>query len=118
MKIYSFLHQNFYCSYLNILPLHIPDNLDFGAINSSNNPLVTFTSDDSTHRQCFNVTITDDEKLEDIEQFTLNLTLAAITGREVNISIDPSVSVVEIIDEDGELLFRTNNFRCYFCLLK
>ena len=58
----------------------------------------------STHRQCFNVTIMDDETLEDTEQFTLNLTLAAITGREVNITIDPSISVVEIIDEEGELL--------------
>ena len=73
-------------------------------INSSNNPLVNFTSNNSTHRQCFRVAIIDDESLEETEEFTLNLTLANVTGRGVQIIVDPSVSVVEIIDEDGELV--------------
>ena len=57
-----------------------------------------FTSDPSTHRQCFNVTIIDDEALEDTERFNLDLTLAG--GSTVPVVVDPTVSEVEIIDID------------------
>ena len=68
---------------------------------SANNPLVPFTSDPSTHRQCFNVTIIDDEVLEDTESFTLSLTLAE--GSTVPVVVSPNVSEVEIIDQDSKL---------------
>ena len=59
-----------------------------------------FTSDPSTHRQCFNVTITDDEALEDTERFRLNLTLAE--GSNIPVVVNPDISEVEIVDEDSE----------------
>ena len=62
---------------------------------------MAFTSDPSTHRQCFNVTITDDLVLEDTERFSLTLTLA--DGSNVPVVVDPDVSEVEIIDNDGLL---------------
>ena len=63
---------------------------------------MAFTSDPSTHRQCFNVTIIDDEALEDTERFNLSLTLRNTFPRGLNIIIDPDFSVVEIADEDGK----------------
>ena len=61
---------------------------------------MAFTSDPSTHRQCFNVNITDDLVLEDTERFSLTLTLA---DGNVPVVVDPDVSEVEIIDDDGVL---------------
>ena len=61
---------------------------------------MAFTSDPSTHRQRFNVTITDDLVLEDTERFNLTLTLA--DGSNVPVVVDPDVSEVEIIDDDGK----------------
>ena len=75
------------------------DATDYAEFSSSNNPLVTFTSDPSTHRQCFNVTITDDKALEDTETFSLRLALAGVPS--VPVFISPDVSEVEILDEDG-----------------
>ena len=57
-----------------------------------------FTSDPSTHRQCFDVTIFDDNILEDTETF--NLTLSLVSGSSVPVTILPDVSEVEIVDED------------------
>ena len=72
---------------------------DYNEINSSNNPLVPFTSaDPSTHRQCFNVNITDDDVLEDTERFSLTLSL--IDGSSVPVTVLPDTSEVEIVDED------------------
>ena len=62
---------------------------------------MAFTSDPSTHRQCFNVNIIDDLVLEDTERFSLTLTLA--DGSNVPVVVDPDVSEVEIIDDDGLL---------------
>ena len=76
------------------------DENDYGEFTSSNNPLVAFTSDPSTHRQCFEVNITDDGVLEDTERFNLLLTLA--DGSNVPVLVDPDVSEVEIIDVDSK----------------
>ena len=58
-----------------------------------------FTSDPSTHKQCFNVTIINDGALEDTEIFGLNLTLVSSTVPGP-VLVDPDTSVVEIIDRD------------------
>ena len=58
-----------------------------------------FTSDPSTHRQCFNVTIIDDDNLEDTERFSFNLTL--VGDSIVPVNVIPYVSTVEITDNDG-----------------
>ena len=71
---------------------------DYVEITSSNNPLVAFTSDSSTHRQCFTVNITDDRVLEDTERFSLSLSLA--DGSTVPVVVIPDLSEVEIRDED------------------
>ena len=60
---------------------------------------MAFTSDPSTHRQCFNITITDDLVLEDTERFFLGLTLAE--GSTVPVNISPNRSDVDIVDDDG-----------------
>ena len=62
---------------------------------------MALTSDPFTHRQCFSVNITDDLVLEDTERFSLTLTLA--DGSNVPVVVDPDVSEVEIIDDDGLL---------------
>ena len=74
-------------------------------IDTSNNPLEAFTSDPSTHRQCFNVTIIDDRALEDTENFSFELILAGgITGGpNVPVIVQPDVSIVEIIDNDCKI---------------
>ena len=61
---------------------------------------MAFTSDLSTHRQCFNVNITDDLILEDTERFNLRLSLA--DGATVPVEVIPDLSEVEIQDEDGK----------------
>lgn len=78
----------------------ISDSSDYLELDTSNNPLIPFTSDSSTHRQCFNVTIIDDGELEDTEMFSLNLTLAG--DPSVPVTISPDISVVEISDNDGK----------------
>ena len=71
---------------------------DYIEITNDSNPLVPFTSDPSTHRQCFNVTILDDDALEDTEDFFLSLSLAGNTSLPV--VVDPAISEVDITDED------------------
>ena len=71
------------------------DTTDF-EINSSNSPLRRFTSDPSTHRQCFNITIIEDKIIEDIENFTLNLVLTG--GSTYIVVVTPNISVMEIYD--------------------
>ena len=80
--------------------LLVSDPSDYDEFTSSNNPLVSFTSDPSTQRQCFDVNITDDEALEDTERFSLTLTLA--DGSNVPVLVNPDVSEVEIVDDDGK----------------
>ncbi len=60
---------------------------------------MAFTSDPSTHRQCFNVTIIDDSAVENAERF--NLSLILVDGFNVPVIVDPDISEVEIIDNDG-----------------
>ena len=62
------------------------------------NTLVPFTEDPFTHQQCFNVTIIDDELLEDMERFSFNLSL--VEGSTHLVNVFPSVSEVEIVDDD------------------
>ena len=59
---------------------------------------MAFTSDPTTHRQCFEVDITDDAVLEDTERFSLNLSLAEESTFPV--LIVPDSSEVEIEDQD------------------
>ena len=59
---------------------------------------MAFTSDPSTHRQCFEVDIIDDGVLEDTERFSLNLSLAEEPTFPV--FVIPDSSEVEIKDQD------------------
>ena len=86
------IHRDKFFSFLS-------DSSDYEEITTSNNPLVPFTSDPSTHRQCFNVTIIDDEALEDTETFSLTLTSSGDSN--VPVVVMPDVSNVEITDRDG-----------------
>ena len=77
------------------------DSEDYVEIDSSNNPLIAFTSDPSTHKQCFEVNIIDDGALEDTEDFSLQLSLAE--GSNIPVSVSPDESTVEISDNDCKI---------------
>ena len=79
----------------------ISDSSDYTELNSANSPLVPFTSDPSTHRQCFNVTINDDEVLEDTERFSLSLALSG--DSKVPVLVTPDNSTVEIVDGNSNI---------------
>ena len=59
-----------------------------------------FTENPSTHRQCFDVNINNDQFLEDTEQFSVVLSL--VEGSNVPVDVQPPVSEVEIRDDDCE----------------
>ena len=92
----------------------ISDSSDYDEITTSNNPLVPFTSDPSTHTQCFNVTIIDDQALEDTETFSLTLTSSGDSN--VPVVVMPDVSNVEITDRDGKITIQWYSSRL-ICLL-
>ena len=85
-------------SSINFIQSTRADENDYTEITSDNNPLVPFTSDPSTHRQCFNVTITDDEAIEEVETFIFSLIVVENT---IPVTVRPDSSEVEIIDNDG-----------------
>ena len=95
--MYAQLPQLMVCYFYSWL-ISYSDETDFVKLASSNNPLVPFTSDPSTHRQCFNVTIIDDGALEDTERFSLSLSL--VGGANVPVVVEPDISEVEIVDRD------------------
>ena len=76
------------------------DPTDYVEISSSNGLLVPFETDNSTHLQCFNVTIIDDTEFERDETFSFGLTLEGSPLQSV--VVDPATSVVEIVDNDCE----------------
>ena len=84
--------------------IYFQDFRDYIEFSASNNPLLPFTFDPSTHRQCFNVTIIDDEGLEVRETFNLSLSLAA---SNIPVTVNPDVTQVEIIDNDCEWLLES-----------
>ena len=86
-----------FCHLIFCITFSLQDANDYAEFIASNNPLVAFTSDPSTHRQCFNVTITNDLVLEDTERFNLTLTLAAAN---IDVVVSRDISEVEIIDDD------------------
>ena len=75
--------------------------LDYVEITGGEGLLRPFETDDSTHVQCFNVTIRDDTEFESTESFSIHLSLNGSIYQSV--VVEPSVSVVEIVDNDGEL---------------
>ena len=50
-------------------------------------------------RQCVNVTIVDDDVLENVESF--DVTLERTPGLDMRITLDPVDGVIEIRDDDG-----------------
>ena len=63
-------------------------------------------------RSCVNVTIIDDEMLENTESF--NFTLERTTGLSDRITLDPVDGVVEIIDDDGTFVSSITFFVFHF----
>ena len=86
-----------FCHQICCITFSLQDANDYTEFTSSNNPLVAFTFDPSTHRQCFNVNITDDLILEDTERFNLTLTLA---DANIDVVVSRNISEVEIVDDD------------------
>lgn len=76
---------------------------DYEEIIKSKNPLIPFSEDLATHRQCFNISITDDKTLEDTEKFYLYIGLVGDSTHPVMVA--PSISLVQIMDNECELLY-------------
>ena len=97
MHMHTHPHNNDTCF---SLPLLIGP-LDYVQITEEEDLLRPFETDNSTHVQCFNVTIRDDTEFEQRERFSIHLSLDGSIYQSV--VVEPSVSVVEIVDNDGEL---------------
>ena len=67
---------------------------DYGSISET----LTFVECD--RRQCMDVSIIDDEELENTESFSVLLT--ETPGLDVRITLDPVEAEIEIIDNDSE----------------
>ena len=76
------------------------DVLDYFEVTPANNPLVAFETDNSTHTQCFNVTIIDDKQFEFTEEFMFMLSLMGNSDMQ-SVVVDPYISRVRIVDNDG-----------------
>ena len=77
----------------------LSDPEDYAEINQSNNPLESFN--DTTRRQCFNVSIREDAQSEGREDFSFELRLRQ---QNLVILVSPNVSVVVIQDDDSMLI--------------
>ena len=101
---YTFYFQTFMNNMFFTLALHthmdIIGVLDYFEINSANNPLVAFETDNSTHIQCFDVTIIDDTQFEATEEFMFTLSLMGNRDMQ-SVVVDPYISRVQIVDNDG-----------------
>ena len=76
------------CDCFNIL-LSVPS--DYSSVNQG----LTFSQ--SSSRECVNVSIVNDDELENVEEFKLTLT----TGED-RVNLDPNATTVRITDDDGE----------------
>ncbi len=87
--------------------LLLPDNLDFQQIISPFVRTVTIPSTTSTspRRECFGITIRDDDIDEDTESFTVNLALAEGTS---GVIVYPNITEIFILDDDGNLISISN----------
>lgn len=56
---------------------------------------------DEIHRFCFNVTISDDDLLEDVESFTVSLQLTELLAPQSGVVIQPNVTEIFIQDNEG-----------------
>ena len=66
---------------------------------------IPLTFSPGMERQCFNVTITDDNRYEFREQFQVN-----ITTTDPQIDLMPNSVTVMIIDDDGAFIIHAVNF--------
>ena len=66
-------------------------------------------------KQCVNVTIVDDDVLENVESF--HVTLERTPGLDMRITLYPVDGVVEITDDDG-LFFNSSEMELYGRLLE
>ena len=68
-------------------------------------------------RECFNVAITDDDLLENTESFSL-LLQEDIFGQQTGATINPNLTEVFILDEDGASKYFSNVliFQLLLCL--
>ena len=63
-------------------------------------------------RDCFNVFITDDIFYESTESFTVVLEMDALTEQS-GIGVDPPITEIFIIDNDGKFFVKTQTPCCY-----
>ena len=56
---------------------------------------------ETPRRQCFNIRITDDELYENVESFTLILFLDTFDGIQSGILVEPNVTEIFVLSDDG-----------------
>ena len=66
-------------------------------------PDVILLFDNTTRRSCFNITITNDNLVEGVEQFSLEIHENPSESFPIDTVLSPNMSVVDIIDQDGKL---------------
>ena len=63
---------------------------------------IFLTFDNNNRRQSFHVNIMDDISMEDTESFTLELRFSPIEDAPSKIQLNPYISTVTIVDDDGK----------------
>ena len=68
---------------------------------------------ENSRRLLFLVTINDDELLESIEQFNLELKFDLFTTQPSLVILEPNVTTIYIQDDDGNFIFDLTLASCY-----
>ena len=87
-------------------PFASPPDGDFTSVGFVNEPFRGRPFNTDNRRQCFNVTIVNDDDAENAEDFTLTIR-NAVPSASVNVT--PDVATVTILDRDREWDLRLDN---------
>ena len=77
-------------------------SMDYTAITAEQFPLTIFLQNTIIRRICFNVTINDDDALENEESFFLDLSLDTLFGIQDGTLVTLDSTEITIIDADGK----------------
>ena len=80
---------------------------DYQEINAETLDII-LTFDNNNRRQSFTVDISDDQFLEDAENFMMELRFDPSEEPPSNLTLSPNIATVYIIDDDGIILILTS----------
>ena len=79
---------------------------DYGAVNFLNEPFRNHQFNTNNRRQCFNVSIVNDDAAENTEDFTVTITNEVPS---LSVNVTPDVATITILDRDREWDVRLDN---------